>query len=116
MKISICREDNSTVFPPYLKRTFKCPRGDSCQCSLNYYKTIITLRKAHPESNSITIDVCISLVHWYGDIECIKYEIYINETTLTWIYYHIFTKICQPSPVFLYLVPFYCYISVSSRK
>ncbi len=37
---------------------------------------MITLRKAPPKSNCIIADMIISSVHWYGDIECIEYEIY----------------------------------------
>ncbi len=74
-------DDNSTVIPPYMTRTFRW--WDSSSFFPNYYKVIITLRKALPESNSITTDVIIFSVHWYGKNECIKTEIYINETTLT---------------------------------
>jgi hypothetical protein len=52
MKISICQEDNSTVYPPYLKRTFKWGEGG----------VLTTLRKAHPNLNHITTDEII-LVH-----------------------------------------------------
>jgi hypothetical protein len=64
---------------------------------------IIKKRKALPELISIATDICT--IRMYS----IKYKININETTLTYIYYDIFSKICQPSPVFLYLVRFYCY-------
>jgi hypothetical protein len=51
----------SLFFPPCMKRTFEW--GGFLSISINYYKIIILLRKALPESISITTHVIISSVH-----------------------------------------------------
>jgi hypothetical protein len=48
MKISICPKENSIVYFSYTKRTFGW-EGDSSQFSFNYYKIIITMKKAPPK-------------------------------------------------------------------
>jgi hypothetical protein len=59
----------------------------------------------------------LALLQMCVHYECtVLYKININETALTSIYYDLFSKICQPSPVFLYLVCFHCYICLSSIK